>query len=162
MAESTELITNLLEVGTIYHSLLFSYQRALKFHMGSRASIYVNPAIDHLLKIDKEGGLKLDKSKTFEEAVSAFTDFVVRSKMVKNCSLENVDEDKYAFRVEGAFGQAKVTQGKLASKMLHALMRWLRWLCIRSIRVLFLMRMTQNTSPMELKHDWSLLHIKPI
>ena len=105
-----------------------------------------------MLKIDEEGGLKLDKSKTFEEAVSAFTDFVVRSKIVKNCNLEKVDEDKYAFRVEGAFGQAKVTQGKLASKMLHALMRWLRGLCI-SIRVLFLMRMNQNTSPMELKHS---------
>ena len=110
LAESAELIKNLLEVGTIYHSLLFSYQRALKFHMGSRANIYVNPAIDHLLKMDEEGGLKLDKSKTFEEAVSAFTDFVVRSKIVKNCNLEKVDEDKYAFRVEGAWSSKSHTR----------------------------------------------------
>jgi hypothetical protein len=116
LAESAELIKNLLEVGTIYHSLLFSYQRALKFHMGSRANIYVNPAIDHLLKMDEEGGLKLDKSKTFEEAVSAFTGFLVRSKMVKNCGLEKVSEDKYAFRVEGCIWSSKVHTRQVSLK----------------------------------------------
>ena len=116
MAESAELIKNLFEVGTIYHSLLFSYQRALKFHMGSRANIYVNPAIDHLLKMDEEGGLKLDKSKTFEEAVSVFTGFLVRSKMVKNCSLEKVSEDKYAFRVEGCIWSSKVHTRQVSLK----------------------------------------------
>jgi len=116
LAESAELIKNLLEVGTIYHSLLFSYQRALKFHMGSRANIYVNPAIDHLLKMDEEGGLKLDKSKTFEEAVSAFTGFLVRSKMVNNCSLEKASEDKYAFRVEGCIWSSKVHTRQVSLK----------------------------------------------
>jgi hypothetical protein len=56
--------------------------------MGPRANVYVHPAIEHLLSMDEEGGLKLDSSKSFEEAVSAFTDFLVRSKIVKNCTLE--------------------------------------------------------------------------
>jgi hypothetical protein len=84
--------------------------------MGSRANIYVNPAIDHLLKMDEEGGLKLDKSKTFEEAVSAFTGFLVRSKMVKNCGLEKVSEDKYAFRVEGCIWSSKVHTRQVSLK----------------------------------------------
>jgi hypothetical protein len=84
--------------------------------MGSRANIYVNPAIDHLLKMDEEGGLKLDKSKTFEEAVSAFTGFLVRSKMVKNCSLEKASEDKYAFRVEGCIWSSKVHTRQVSLK----------------------------------------------
>jgi hypothetical protein len=108
LAESAELIKNLLEVGTVYHSLLFSYQRGLRAYMGSGANTYVNPAIEHLLQMDEEGGLKLDSSRTFEEAVSAFTDFLARSKIVKNCTLEKVDEDKYVFRVEGCIWASKV------------------------------------------------------
>jgi hypothetical protein len=114
--ESSELIKNLLEVGTVYHSLLFSYQRGLKRYMGSRANIYVNPAIEHLLEMDEEGGLKLEKSKTFEEAVSAFSDFLARSKIVKNCTLEKVDEGKYVFRVEGCVWAGKVHTRQVSLK----------------------------------------------
>lgn len=69
--------------------MLFSYQRALKSRMGSNANIYVHPVVEHLLEMDEEGGLKLDKSKTFEEAVAAFADFLARSKVVKSCVLES-------------------------------------------------------------------------
>lgn len=116
MSESADLIKNLLEVGTVYHSLLFSYQRALKHHMGSRAEMFVHPAIENLLNMDEEGGLRLDKSKTFEEAVSAFTDFLVRSKIVKNFNLEKVDEDKYVFRVEGCIWSSKVHTRQVSLK----------------------------------------------
>jgi len=116
MAESAELMKNLLEVGTVYHSLLFSYQRGLKYYMGPRANVYVHPAIEHLLNMDEEGGLKLDNSKSFEEALSVFTDFLVRSKMVKNCTLEKTDEEKYVFRVEGCIWAGKVHTRQVSLK----------------------------------------------
>jgi hypothetical protein len=116
VAESAELIKNLLEVGTVYHSLLFSYQRGLKYYMGPRANVYVHPAIEHLLNMDEEGGLKLDSSKSFEEAVSAFTDFLVRSKIVKNCTLEKTGEEKYVFRVEGCIWAGKVHTRQVSLK----------------------------------------------
>jgi hypothetical protein len=78
--------------------------------------MYIHPAINHLLEMDEEGGLKLDKSKTFEEAVSAFTDFLVRSKIVKQCSLENVGEDEYVFRVEGCIWSSKVHDREVSLK----------------------------------------------
>lgn len=108
MSESNDLTKNLLEIGTLYHSLLFSYQRALKYHQGAQASIYIHPTIDHLLKMDQEGGLKLENSKTFEEAINAFTDFLSRSKIVKTCRLTKLEEDKYAFKVEGCIWAGKV------------------------------------------------------
>jgi hypothetical protein len=162
LAESSELIKNLLEVGTLYHSLLFSYQRALRLHMGPRADMYVHPAIEHLLNMDDEGGLKLDKSKTFEEAVSAFTDFLVRSKIVKNFILEKVDEDQYVFRVEGCIWAGKVHTRQVSFKDVTCPMHWWLWLCISSIRALFQMRMNQNTSPTELKQYWNHLHFRLI
>ncbi len=108
MAEQTELIKSLIEVGTVYHSLLFSYQRGLKQHMGSNSNLYIHPAISHLLEMDEQGGLKLDKSKTFEEAVSAFIGFLERSKMVKKCTLDKIDENSYTFKVEGCIWAGKV------------------------------------------------------
>jgi hypothetical protein len=108
MAESAELVKNLLEVGALYHSLLFSYQRGLRKHMGESAKIYVHPAIEHLLQMDEEGGIKLAESKSFEDAVSAFGDFLARSKMVKSCGLEKIDDDKYVFKVEGCVWAGKV------------------------------------------------------
>ena len=108
MAESTEMVQRMLEVGTVYHNLFFSYQRGLKRYMGPRANHYINPTIEHLLEMDEEGGLKLEKSKTFEEAVSVFTDFLVRSKIVDYCTLKTVNSGKYVFRVEGCIWSGKV------------------------------------------------------
>jgi hypothetical protein len=116
LAESAELVKNLLEVGTVYHSLLFSYQRGLKKHMGSSANIYAHPAIDHLLKMDEEGGVKLAESKSFEAAVTAFSDFLARSKIVKNSTLEKIDEDKYVFKVEGCVWAGKVHTRQVSLK----------------------------------------------
>jgi hypothetical protein len=116
LAEPEELIKNLLEVGTVYHSLLFSYQRSLKHHMESRANTYVTPTINHLLEMDEEGGLKLGKSKTFEEAVAAFTDFLARSKIAKKCTLEKTDADKYVFRVEDCIWASKVHNRQVSLK----------------------------------------------
>ena len=84
--------------------------------MESRKNIYVTPAIDHLLEMDEEGGLKLGKSKTFEEAVSAFADFLVRSKIAKKCTLEKGDIDKYVFRVEGCIWASKVHNRQVSLK----------------------------------------------
>jgi len=70
----------------------------------------------HLLEVDKEGILKLEESKTFEEAVFAFTDFLARSKMVKNCRLEKVKEGKYIFKVEGCIWSGKVHTRQVSLK----------------------------------------------
>ena len=116
MAESANLINNLLEVGAVYHSLLFSYQRGLKRYMGERANSFVNPAIEHLLEMDKDGILRLEESKTFEEAVFAFTNFLSRSNMVKNCNLKKVNDFKYVFRVEGCIWSGKVHTRQVSLK----------------------------------------------
>ena len=76
--------------------------------MGLNSNVYIHPAINHLLEMDEQGGLNLDKSKTFEEAVSAFTDFLARTKIVEKCTLDKVGEDKYAFRVKGCIWAGKV------------------------------------------------------
>jgi len=116
LAEHNESEKNLLEIGTLYHSLLFSYQRGLRKYMGSNSNAYIHPAISHLLEMDEEGGLKLDNSKTFEEALTAFTDFLIRSKMAKKCTLDKIGIDNYVFRVEGCCWSGKVHTRQISLK----------------------------------------------
>ena len=66
--------------------------------------------------MDEEGGLKLDKSKTYEEAVSAFTDFLVRAKIVKKCTLDSLGRDNYLFKVEGCIWSGKVHNRQISLK----------------------------------------------
>jgi len=84
--------------------------------MGSSANIYVHPAIEHLLQMDEEGGVKLADSKSFEEAVSVFADFLARSKVVKSCVLDKIEDDKYAFNVEGCVWAGKVHTRQVSLK----------------------------------------------
>lgn len=114
-SESTDLAKNLLEVGSLYHSVLFSYQRGLKHHLGDRANIYVNPAINHLLGME-ENGLKLDQCESFEQAISALSDFLSKSKMVKCLTLEDLGEDNYAFRVEGCVFAGRIHTREVSLK----------------------------------------------
>ena len=107
---------NFLEIGTLFHSLLFSYQRGLRKYMGERSNAYIHPAISHLLEMDEEGGLKLSNSKNFEEALQAFTNFLVRTKMVKKCTLDNIGRDNYIFRVEGCIWSGKVHTRQVSLK----------------------------------------------
>jgi hypothetical protein len=84
--------------------------------MGSNANIYIHPAINHLLEMDEHCGLNLCKDQTFEEAVSAFTDFLANSKIVKECTLEKVGDDRYVFRVEGCIWAGKVHSREVSLK----------------------------------------------
>jgi hypothetical protein len=116
LSDTSALVNNLLEIGNLYHNMLFSYQRALRFHLGERSNMYIHPAISHLLEMDEEGGLKLNRSKNFEEAVSAFADFLTRSKIVRQCTLESMEEDRYVFRVEGCIWSGKVHNRQVSLK----------------------------------------------
>jgi hypothetical protein len=78
--------------------------------------MYLHPAISQLLEMDEEGGLKLAGSINFVEAVSAFTDFLTRSKIVRQCSLYHIEGDKYVFRVEGCIWSGKVHNRKVNLK----------------------------------------------
>lgn len=103
-----EVRSQMLDVGTIYHNLLFSYQRSLKNYLGSRSGGYISPTLEHLLSTEEQGGLKIGNSETFEEALMNFTDFLVKGKIVKACNFEKIDEEKYIFKVEGCIWAGKV------------------------------------------------------
>ena len=89
----------MMDIGTIFHNLLFSYQRSLKNVLGTGSEIFVDPTINVLLNIEEEDRLKLVSSKTLEEALQNFADFLVKAKVAGACSFKKAGDDKYAFKV---------------------------------------------------------------
>jgi hypothetical protein len=105
----SELLSSVLDVGALYHDLLFSYQRAQKLYHGQRGSNYVlQSTLNFLLRIEEQGRLDIESSKNFEEAISKFADFLKKGKIIKSLTAEELDQDQYSLRVEGCIFAGKV------------------------------------------------------
>ena len=89
----------MLDIGTIMHNLFFSYQKSLRNVLGTGSEVFVDPTLNLLLNIEEEDRLKLVSSKTLEEALKNFGDFLVKSKVVHSCDVEKTGEEKYAFKI---------------------------------------------------------------
>ena len=89
----------MLDIGTLLHNLLFSYQKSLKNILGTGAEIFVDPTINLLLNMDQENNLKIVNSNTLEEALTNFGTFLEKSGVVKECNWKKTEEEKYVFNV---------------------------------------------------------------
>lgn len=87
------------DIGTLFHNLLFSYQKSLKLILGEGSKSFVDPVIKVLLNIDEEDNLKLVSSNTLKEALTTFAEFLEKSGVVKKCTWEETGVEKYVFRV---------------------------------------------------------------
>jgi hypothetical protein len=104
-----ELLYSILEVGALYHDLLFSYQRAQKLYHGPRGSDYVlHSALNFLTHIEGQATLEVEKSRTFEEAMNKLAIFLKKGKIIKTLTIEELDQDQYMLRVEGCIFAGKV------------------------------------------------------
>lgn len=109
MVTLDELVYSILEVGALYHDLLFSYQRAQKLYHGPRGSNFVlQSTLNFLTRIEGQASLDIGKSKTFEEAMTKFADSLKKGKMIRSLTIEELDQDKYLLRVEGCIFAGKV------------------------------------------------------
>jgi len=105
----SELFSAVLDVGALYHDLLFSYQRAQKLYHGQRGSNYVlQSTLNFLLRIEEQGRLDIENSQSLEEAISKFADFLKKGKLIKSLTFEEQDQDQYTIRVEGCIFAGKV------------------------------------------------------
>src|SRR3990172_12629759 len=91
----------MMDIGTILHNLFFSYQKSSKKILGTGSEVFVDPAINLLLDIEEEDRLKLVTSKSLEEALKNFGDFLVKARVVQSYEVEKTGEETFAFRVNG-------------------------------------------------------------
>lgn len=97
----SEEISYMLDVGTLFHCLLFAYQKASKEILGSGTAVFVHPTLELLRKIDEKKGLNLVKGKNLDETWAHLSDFFLKSNVVKVFHFKKIGANKYLLRVDG-------------------------------------------------------------
>jgi hypothetical protein len=91
----------MIDVATLFHSLLFAYQQSVKELLGSGSAIFVHPTIETLNKVEKKRGLNLLKGKSLDEAYANLSNFFLKTGVVKEFTFQKVDSEKYVLKVDG-------------------------------------------------------------
>ena len=80
----------MLDIATMFHSLLFAYQKSVKELLGSGSAIFVHPTIETLNKIEKKRGLNLFQGKSLDEVYANLSNFFLKTGVVKKFTFEKV------------------------------------------------------------------------
>lgn len=98
VSEETKIM---LDVGTLFHNLLFAYEKAVKAILGSGEAVFVHPTLEILKRIDEKRDSRLIEGESLEEAWSNLSNFFLHGNVVKEFSFKKVGPGKYVLRVDG-------------------------------------------------------------
>jgi hypothetical protein len=91
----------MMDLATLFHSLLFAYQKSVKELLGSGSAIFVHPMIETLNNVERKRGLNLLKGKSLDEAYANLSNFFLKTGVVKEFTFQKVDSEKYVLKVDG-------------------------------------------------------------
>jgi hypothetical protein len=91
----------MMDLATLFHSLLFAYQKSVKELLGSGSAIFVHPMIETLNNVERKRGLNLLKGKSLDEAYTNLSNFFLKTGVVKEFTFQKVDSEKYVLKVDG-------------------------------------------------------------
>jgi hypothetical protein len=72
--------SNMMDLATLFHSLLFAYQKSVKELLGSGSAIFVHPMIETLNNVERKRGLNLLKGKSLDEAYANLSNFFLKNR----------------------------------------------------------------------------------
>ena len=90
-----------MSVATLFHGLLFAYQKATKEILGSGCEVFLHPTLEILEKISGAGDPQLSTCENLEEAVNAFSNMLHKANVVENLSLTKIEPERYLLKVQG-------------------------------------------------------------
>lgn len=89
------------DVPTLFHTILFAYQKKLKDILGSGEAVFVHPVLDTINIIEREKGLNLLKGETLDEIFDNFAKELAMTGFVKEVTFEKLGNEKYMFHIGG-------------------------------------------------------------
>lgn len=81
------------DVATLFHSLLFAYQKSVKELLGSGSAIFVHPTIETLNKVESKRGLNLLQGKSLDEAYANLPNFFSKTGVVKEFAFQKASPE---------------------------------------------------------------------
>jgi len=90
-----------LDVATLFHCLLFAYQKALKNILDSGSAIFVHPVLEIVARINERVGINLIEGETIDEVFDNLSRLIQNTEMVKEFRFEKVAPKKFVLHING-------------------------------------------------------------
>ena len=90
-----------LNIATLFHGLLFAYQKTARNILGSGSEVFVQPTLDILARISEKQDSWLFKHHSMEEAANAFLNMLLKAKAIKSFCFKKTGREKYVLNIDG-------------------------------------------------------------
>jgi len=90
-----------LDVGTLFHCILFAYQKALKDILGTGSAVFVHPVLKTVTRISEKQGINLIKGETIDEVFDNLSKLIEETGFLKEFRFEKLAPEKYVLHVDG-------------------------------------------------------------
>jgi hypothetical protein len=84
-----------------FHTILFAYQKSVKDVLGSGEASIMHPIFDKIIAVTDKHSFDLSKEENHEKILESFVENLLKQGAVKWVDLEEVEDEKYVFHVEG-------------------------------------------------------------
>jgi hypothetical protein len=91
----------LLDVATLFHSMLVAYQIALENILGTGRAVFVGPILENFVKINEATGVHMVARQSLDAALQKLCETIKASGLVKDFRLEKLGVRKYIAHVDG-------------------------------------------------------------
>jgi hypothetical protein len=99
----------MLDIATLFHSLLFAYQKSMKEILGTGDAILFHPVIEAFTKLERGKGLRISLQKeSLDEALTNFSKFLSETGVVKEYAFQKTDQNKYVLKVNGCMWATRI------------------------------------------------------
>ncbi len=92
-----------MDIGSLWHGILFAYQKSVKEVLGSGAAIFVHPVLDVIQRIEKKTGVNLIRGSDIDEVFENLSEIMPTSGVVRGFRFEKLGPNRYILHVEGCF-----------------------------------------------------------
>jgi hypothetical protein len=89
------------DLANLFHSTLFSLERAIQETSGNASMIVTSHACKFLDKIEEKKGSKIFTSGNLEEAINNFIEFTSGSDFFEHVEFKKIDDEEYLFVIKG-------------------------------------------------------------
>ena len=89
------------EIGTLFHGILFAYQKSIRDIMGTGYAVFMHPILDIIKKISENTGINLIKGRNLDEVFENLSKVMPTTGLVREFRFEKIAPKKYSLHVGG-------------------------------------------------------------
>ena len=90
-----------LDVGTLFHCILFAYQKALKDILGTGSAVFVHPVLKTVARISEKQGINLVEGDSIDEVFDNLSRLIEETGFLKEFRFEKLGSERYVLHIDG-------------------------------------------------------------